>query len=186
MWYNEICTAGAANTVWQGSKLSEEDIMQTEKKHLNTFHWLRSLLWMVGILLAVSSALCAYMLFSLRATMMQTSDDLTQYLQQRTDDALESAVQYTAILQISSENRLLSRQSNPEPNALIYRFCDQMASYTTVSSLVDGVFIYYPKAATLQGKMDFILRKTIISWGICCPTPDIKNGSGRSAARKAG
>lgn len=186
MWYNKICTAGAANTVWQGSKLSEEDIMQTEKKHLNTFHWLRSLLWMVGILLAVSSALCAYMLFSLRATMMQTSDDLTQYLQQRTDDALESAVQYTAILQISSENRLLSRQSNPEPNALIYRFCDQMASYTTVSSLVDGVFIYYPQSGYIAGENGFYPAKNYYQLGHMLSDAGYKEWLGQIGSAQGG
>jgi len=95
------------------------------------------------------------MLNILRQNMLETSSDLTQYLQQNTDARLQEVQKYSATLELNQINSHLKRINAPVSNITqdMYRFSDQMNSYKIANKIVSGVFIYYPDLQLIVGDL---------------------------------
>ncbi len=117
--------------------------------------WFKSMMLTVGVILLLCTLLLGYVLAALHDTMLQTSSNLTQYLQDSVDARLRELQKYSAVLELDLTNLRLKRMDSPvtEITPDIYIFGDQIQSYQVTNKLVNGIFIYYPKTGLIVGSL---------------------------------
>lgn len=118
-----------------------------------TRQWFGSILFIVATVLLVALLLCFFLLYSLRANVLQISGDMASYMRQSVDSRLDEIQKNTIQLEQHSVNLKLRKMRHmpfkitPE----VYQFCDFMYNFRNSNTLVRNLYIYYPNMDAVAG-----------------------------------
>lgn len=122
-----------------------------------TKKWFTSILAIITAILLFVMMLCFYLIHGMKSSILQMSHDMTTYLQKSVDSSFREVQKNAILFELNSTNIKIknSETQGVEIDSTTYQFCDLIQNFCVSSTLVDKLYIYYPKIDYVASNVGF-------------------------------
>lgn len=120
-----------------------------------SLQWVKSIMFIVVIVLLLCSVLLGFVLSSLRKNLFESSQSVADYLQESLDSKIFEIKKYQRVLELNptiTSIKKISSQIKEIPTEY-YDLSFQLRNYTNINSILESVQIYFKKADLIIGEI---------------------------------